>query len=225
MDGEKLKVQIGANIAAQRRRCGLTQAGLAEKLNYSDKAVSKWERGESIPDVLTMIQLAQHFGVTVDELLGDSEENNRAVSRAKHINPLSPEMERKREENRRIIQMLSSLLVWGIALLVYIVLSSVNLPRTWVTFVYAIPINAIVLLVLRSAWRKFNRNELLISAIVWGCLLSIHMTLLVYAEVNVWKVYMLGILGQAVISLWFRMLRAPKKESPDVQEESAQVDP
>ena len=60
MDDERLKTQIGANIASYRKRAGLTQAGLAEKLNYSDKAVSKWERGESVPDVLTMVQLADH---------------------------------------------------------------------------------------------------------------------------------------------------------------------
>ena len=71
MDDEKVKSQIGANIAACRKRIGLTQAGLAEKLNYSDKAISKWERGESIPDVITLMQLAEQFGVTVEELLAD----------------------------------------------------------------------------------------------------------------------------------------------------------
>ena len=58
MDDEKLKKQIGANIASYRKRMQLTQAGLAEKLNYSDKAVSKWERGESAPDVQTLVQIA-----------------------------------------------------------------------------------------------------------------------------------------------------------------------
>ena len=75
MDGEKLKQQIGSNIASYRKRAGLTQAGLAEKLNYSDKAVSKWERGESIPDVLTLMQLAGQFEVTVNDLLSDPELN------------------------------------------------------------------------------------------------------------------------------------------------------
>ena len=42
MDADKLKLQIGKNIAAYRKLAGLTQAGLAEKINYSDKAVSKW---------------------------------------------------------------------------------------------------------------------------------------------------------------------------------------
>ena len=71
MDDEKLKNQIGANIAAHRKRAGLTQAGLAEKLNYSDKAVSKWERGESVPDVLTLMAIAQKLGVTVNDLITD----------------------------------------------------------------------------------------------------------------------------------------------------------
>ena len=70
MDGEKLKQQIGSNIAAYRKRAGLTQAGLAEKLNYSDKAVSKWERGESMPDVTTLVQLAEQFDITVNDLIG-----------------------------------------------------------------------------------------------------------------------------------------------------------
>ena len=71
MDAEKLKIQIGSNIAFYRKQSGLTQAGLAEKLNYSDKAVSKWERGESIPDVLTLMQLSEQFEISIDALLED----------------------------------------------------------------------------------------------------------------------------------------------------------
>ena len=71
MNDEKLKVQIGANIALYRKRAGLTQAGLAAKLNYSDKAISKWERGESIPDVITLLTLAEQFEISVNDLLTD----------------------------------------------------------------------------------------------------------------------------------------------------------
>ena len=74
MNDEKLKNQLGANIVTYRKRSGLTQAKLAEQLNYSDKAVSKWERGESMPDVLTLMQLAELFHITVDDLLRDPDE-------------------------------------------------------------------------------------------------------------------------------------------------------
>ena len=71
MNDEQLKVQIGQNISLQRKKAGLTQAGLAAKLNYSDKAVSKWERGESIPDVVTLVNLAEQLEITVNDLLRD----------------------------------------------------------------------------------------------------------------------------------------------------------
>ena len=71
MDSEMLKTQIGRNIAAHRKRCRLTQAELAQRLNYSDKAISKWERGESMPDVTTLVLLAEQFQITVNELVSD----------------------------------------------------------------------------------------------------------------------------------------------------------
>ena len=74
MNDEKLRRQIGTNIAAYRKRGGWTQAELAEKLNYSDKAVSKWERGESVPDVLTLASLAECLNITVNDLLKDPNE-------------------------------------------------------------------------------------------------------------------------------------------------------
>ena len=69
MDDEKVKYRIGANIAAYRKRDGLTQASLAEKLNYSDKAVSKWERDRSLPDLQTLAQLAKILDVSPEALL------------------------------------------------------------------------------------------------------------------------------------------------------------
>ena len=73
MNDEKLKKQLGANLVSYRKQFHLTQAALAEKLNYSDKAISKWERGESMPDVITLVQLSQLFEVGVDDLLRDPE--------------------------------------------------------------------------------------------------------------------------------------------------------
>ena len=201
MDSEKLKYTIGNNIAAYRKRDNLTQAELAEKLNYSDKAVSKWERGESVPDVMTLVQLAELFGVTVNELLGEES----AVAAAK-------ETVERPKANKGVIQMLVSLLVWFVALTIYVILSSIGVEKSELAFVYAIPVNAIVLLSLRSAFRLFQWNHMLISMIVWGCLVSMHVTLLVFAGINLWKLFLLGVLGQAAVSLWFRMFRTPRKE-------------
>ena len=223
MDGEKLKDLIGANIAMYRKQSGLTQAGLAERLNYSDKAVSKWERGESVPDVITLVQLAEQFGITVNDLLVDPNELPEQTDAVSQAMGKVVEKTLKRKANKSIILSLSSILVWFVALLVYVILSSVGVPKSWIAFFYAIPVNAIVLLSLRSAWHDFRWNRGLISLIVWGCLLSIYMTLLVMGNFNVWKLFLLGIPGQAAIWLWFRMFRHDKnKETQNGQDSAAE---
>ena len=225
MDGEKLKLQIGANIASYRKRSGLTQAGLAERLNYSDKAVSKWERGESIPDVLTLMQLAEQFEISVGDLLEDPDALPEETTPFQHAMGLVSEKALKRKANKNIILGLSSILVWFVALLVYVVVSSFNVPYSWLAFFYAVPADCIVLLSLRSAWHDFRWNRALISGIMWGALASIHMTLLTLLGFNMWKIYLLGILGQFAILLWFRMFRAVPKEDTNGQDSPAKADP
>lgn len=217
MDDEKLKYQIGANIAAYRKQAGLTQAGLAEKLNYSDKAVSKWERGESVPDVLTLMQLASQFEITVNDLLVDPDALPGNPGTLEKAMTQVSEKALKRKANKNVILALSSTLVWFVALFAFVVLSSFDFLEKYscLLFFYAIPANAIVLLSLRSAWHDFRWNKALISMIVWGSLLSIYATLRAVMGISFWKIFLLGIPGQIAISLWFRMFRSSdaKKES------------
>lgn len=215
MNDEKLKLQLGVNISSYRKSMGLTQVGLAEKLNYSDKAVSKWERGESMPDVLTLVQLAELFEVTVDDLLADPNALPENTSKVEKVMEKAVEKTLKRKADKSIILGLSSLLVWFVALLLFVVLSSVGVPYSWIAFIYAIPADAIVMLSLRSAWKDFRWNKTLVSAIVWGSLLSIYVSLLVFLKVNIWKLFLLGIPGQIAIFMWFRMFRTPGKEKKD----------
>ena len=215
MDSEKLKNLIGKNIAAHRKRCGLTQAGLAEKLNYSDKAISKWERGESVPDVMTLAQLAEQFEISVNDLVTDPNELPERTGAVQNAMEKVVAKTMKRKADKKIILGLSALLVWFVALLAYVVLGSLGFEESALAFLYAIPATAIVLLSLRSAWHDFRWNKTYISAIVWGCLLSIHMTLLVLCHINVWRIYLLGIPGQIAIFLWFRMFRPARSEEKE----------
>ena len=219
MEIDKLKLQIGANIAAHRKRCGMTQAGLAEKLNYSDKAVSKWERGESVPDVLTLAMLAEYFEITVNDLLVDPEALPDNPTNLEAAMTKVSEKALKRKADKGVILKLSSLLVWFVALFFYVILSNFEMtdPYSTILFPYAIPINAIVLLSLRSAWRDFRWNKALISIIVWGSLLSLYITFYIVWGVHVWKMFLLGIPGQMAILLWFKLFRPAKapEESHD----------
>lgn len=219
MDDEKLKKQIGANIVSYRKRSGLTQAMLAEKLNYSDKAVSKWERGESAPDVQTLVQLAELFSVTVNDLLIDPEALPENPGTVERVMGMAVEKTLKRKANKKIILMLSSLLVWFVALFIFVLLSLFDIPKGWIAFLYAIPTDAIVMLSLRSAWKDFRWNRALISVIMWGSLISIFASILAFVTPLIWRklwmLFLLGIPGQVAILLWFEIYRKPKKENVD----------
>ena len=207
MNDEILRKQLGKNLASFRKRCGMTQAALAERINFSDKAVSKWERGESVPDVPTLMALAELFDVTLDDLVRDHNALPENVGKVEQVMGKAVEKTFKRKADKRIIAQLSSILVWFVALLIFVVCSSLDLEKSWIAFFFAIPENCIVLLVLRSAWRDFRSNQWLISGIVWGFLLSLYMGILLFVGYNAWRIFLLGIPGQIAIFLWFRMFR------------------
>ena len=190
MNHEELKLQIGSNITLYRKARGMTQAELAQKLNYSDKAVSKWERGESIPDVLTLADIARQFEITLNELVyGPAEEEVPAAAPAEPAEP-RPEPEKsvprkitdRIRHNRKVIQGLVSILVWIVVLAFYVLLDSFELPYLWMLVLVGILAHAITLLSLRSAWQMYNWNMALISVIMWGSLACLHNVILLISQ-------------------------------------------
>ena len=217
MNNEELKSRVGASIARLRRERGLTQAELAERINYSDKAVSKWERAESLPDVLTLISLAEQLNTDLNTLTGMAAEPRPETVAAPEAAPEKAQPQKpakkRRTADRGVIQQLSSVLVWVVALFLYMVLDAFGVKNLWLLFVVAVPANAIVLLSLRSAWKLYGMNRILISVIMWSILLIIYLLLLVVGKVNVWRILPMGLLGQAAIILWFKMFRPEKEDN------------
>ena len=217
MNNEELRSRVGVNIARLRRERGMTQAELAERISYSDKAVSKWERSESLPDVLTLMTLAEVLGTDLNTLTGlpaaPVAEPAPAPQPETVPEPRKPVKKKRYTADRRVIQQLSSILVWVVALFLYMVLEAFEVPHLWLLFVLAVPANAIVLLSLRSAWKIYGWNRVLISIIMWGTLLFFYLMLLTTLGVNVWKILPVGLLGQAAIILWFKMFRSEKEEN------------
>ena len=212
MDNEKLKILVGCNIAACRKRAGMTQAELALKLNYTDKAVSKWERGESVPDLITLIQLAELFGISLDALTADPNALPEDAGALQQTMDRVVQKTLKRKADKRIIVWLSSLIVWFVATLAFVVVTSARLPYGWLAFLFAVPADAIVVLSLRSAWRDFRSNLGLISVMMWGVLASVFAVLALAIE-PYWLIFLLGIPGQLAIFLWFRLFRTAKEEN------------
>ena len=188
-----LKPIIAKNISELRTAAGMTQIELAEKLNYSDKAVSKWERGESVPDVSVLLSVAELFGVTLDYLVHEHEA----------VKPLN-ELRHDKVRNRGLITGIAVVLVWLIATAAFVStdIASVEFSYRWLSFLWAAPASLIVWLVFNSVWFNKSVNFAIISLLMWSTLAAVYLTLLLAAKLNLWILFVLGVPGQIIIFMW-----------------------
>ena len=187
-----MKVIIAENIIQLRKQNKLTQAELAERLNYSDKAISKWERGESVPDVEILKKVAEMFGVTVDYLL--TENAFESIEKFK--------ISKQDSSNRIAIASLGVCIVWLMATIIY-VYGQLNMAQSWWTvFLWAVPASAFVLLVFNRMWGKKKYEIYINTILVWSLLTAVFVQLLKY---NIWLIFLIGIPVQVVIFLWSRI--------------------
>ncbi len=195
---EQLKNIIAKNLVNLRKLHGYTQFELAEKLNYSDKSISKWERGESIPDVAVLKEIADLFDVTLDYMV--EEEHSKPTAEPTQI-------VKRKTYNRGFITGICILLVVLIAMTAFILADIIAGEKTglhWLTFIYAIPATMVVWLVLNSIWFNKRRNFLIISLLMWSILLALFLSFLPFG-INIWKIMLLGIPGQIIILMWSRL--------------------
>ena len=216
---DTIKSAIAANIAELRRKSGMTQQDLADALSYTDKAVSKWERAESIPDVVILKRIADLFGVTVDYLLRDNRDDPLSI-------PLPPS---HRRYKHGLIMGICILLVWLLATLAFVVVTPLetSFSAGWLIFLYAVPVSSVVWLVFNSVWFNPKINYIAISLLMWTVFASVHLTaqnaIGVPAQ-KIWMIYLLGIPGQVIILLWSGMGRRPRRRKKEPKE-SAKKDP
>ena len=208
MDITEIRQNIATNISAMRNAAGLTQAQFAEKLNYTDKAISKWERGESVPDIAVLWLIADMFGVTVDWLISDHG-STEATPDAEAV--------RAGKQNRLLISLLSSVGVWFIATIVFIVLQSIGADRVWLPFMWAVPATCIDLLVFNAIWGRYKINFLFISLIIWTLIGSTFITI---ANPALWYMFIFGIPLQVATIFWsqIKIIIKPKNKKENTAE-------
>ena len=215
---------VAANLVRLRKENQLTQLQLAEMLHYSDKAVSKWERGESLPDLAVMKQLADYYGIRIDDFLNDpdavpaapADPVTETAEPAPEAEPETPEEAsadaahdtavsvRQRRHNRIIITGMAALLVWLVASMIFVVLDTIlpELKYSSFLFIYAAPITAVVALVFNSIWFNRRWNFAIISFLIWSVLGALFMT---FYEYKIWKLFLIGIPAQLIVLLWSRL--------------------
>ena len=202
---EDIKSVIAKNIYTLRTANKMTQLEMAERLNYSDKAVSKWERAEGLPDVVVIKQIADMFGVTVDYLMSTEEE--RAVKGLVQEKQVVEQGPRKYTPAHRLITVISLIGIWTISLGLFFIFWTQEL-FVWQVFVYTLPVFFITWLVFNSTWGNRRNNLYIVSALVWSILLVLYVALLKY---NVWMIFLLGIPAQIIVYLSFRINRVRKR--------------
>ena len=200
---EELKQTIAANLVAFRKQAHFTQQQVAEKINYSDKAVSKWERGEGVPDVLVLKELADLYGITVNDFLV----------------PYATQRKKLRLKDfwakRWLIALLSGGLVFLIATIVtviwWLIVPADGRVVAKYAYITAIPVSLVVTLVFSCVWGKLWMRCVVSSALIWTLCLLLHLVLNLVVNAYAWLIYLVGAVLQILVILWFVLAYFMKK--------------
>lgn len=191
---EDLKDVIAKNLVELRTKAHLTQLELAEKINYSDKAVSKWERGEAVPDLRVLIKIADIYNITVDEIVRKPEEGRHIFP---HLNTTT---------KRILIALLSAGLVWFIATVIFMIFYFI--PATdeyaYLSFVCAPFVCSIPLIVLSAMWGNWITHTLSCSLLVWSLAIIFHIFVIAFSSFNkIFVIYIVAGVFELLVIFWF----------------------
>lgn len=188
----ELRKIIGENLANLRKNRKITQLELAERFGYSDKAISKWENGDTLPDVETLYQLCNFYGVNLDYLC-DKDNINKKILGVSINNKLSL-------MNKIFITALVSSFVWILATIIFVYLLLISSKNYWEVFIWAIPVTCILIIVMNRLYFKnkflaFNLLTIMVWSTITGCYLQ-------FVQYNVWPLFLVGVPIQLALILW-----------------------
>lgn len=202
---KELNEIVAENIINLRKSKGLTQQELAEKFNYSDKTVSKWELGQAIPSVDVLKQLGDYFGVTVDYFLHEEPDAEKAKYKIKSI---------PQKQNEILITILAAIVVALIATVVFVwSLFAFPTGKTpyWQAFVWMVPVASLASLLFVHRWFKTHKivKLVLYSIATWGLLAGTYLHVFTYPTINpgsnIWYIFFIGIPVEVILVLVSQM--------------------
>lgn len=196
---EDLRKTIGHNLTELRKNKGLTQLELADKFSYSDRAISKWENGDTLPDIEVLYNLCEFYGVTIDYLT--HEDNKRFVKDKNNLN----------KGQQVSITALVISIVWFLATLIFVwSIMKTDWKIIWETYLWALPVTFIVLEAFNHHYfRKRILSFICYSLFIWSNLVAIYFTFIDY---NIWPFFILGIPAQASLFIWLNIRKTFSKK-------------
>ncbi len=192
-DEKILKQRIANNLIYYRKLNNMTQTELAERINYSDKSVSKWERAAGVPDIFVLKLLADLYGISVDDLLDERT--------AEYTPPTT-----NKNTPRFIIFLLAAGIAWLTATIVFtgLKLFAPSLDKAWLAFIFAVPVSSIIAVVFSTLWWRMLARIAAASSLIWSLAACIQ---LVIPMKNIYLIYVIAAVVQILVLLWFLLLR------------------
>ncbi len=191
---------IGKNLLTLRKSRKLTQLELADKFNYSDKSISKWETGESLPSIEVLYDLSRFYNVSLDSLTRDEPIIAEELPKKKAKDKMFP--------SKLIITLPAFTSVWLLATVLFVCVQIVFNRSLGMIFIWAVPLSCIVLIIFNGIWGKPYLLFYILTVLIWSTLVSIHLQLSNY---GLWIIYILGIPLQIVVILWGALIKKPSK--------------
>lgn len=189
-EDKDIKQIIAKNLANLRKNKKITQTELAEQFGYSDKAISKWENGDTLPDIQTLYQLCEFYNVTLDFLISEQSFDEKI----KYINHLNKRV----IINNSLIELLYCSFVWILAVIIYVYLYTFSEINYWQIFIWALPATTIVMLLFTKVWKQKLYTFLVRSLFFWTLVTACYIQ---FIEYNIWPLFFLMIPIQVALIL------------------------
>ena len=190
-----VKSVVAKNLATLRKNKGITQAELAERFNYSDKAVSRWEHGDTLPDINVLYELCEYYSITMNDLVSEEcmvEEKNK-------------EEEKKFVVYRAFLAAFASSATLLLAA-VWFVFSRIAYGNSyWLAFVWVVPVCCMVTNYLCRNIFGWIPRFVLTSVVIWSIIAAMYLHIYVNYGANLWMIFTIGLPTQALAFLWQRM--------------------
>lgn len=195
-----IKSIVAKNLTMLRKNKGLTQVELAAQFNYSDKAVSRWEHGDTLPDINVLCELCEFYGITMNDLVNEECKIE--------------EIDREQEKNSRIYRIwlgiLTASVVWLFSTIWFAYSQIAYQKGYWIAFVWAIPVSCVAMMYVCRGVFGWIPKFVLVSVSVWTTIISMYLHVLISDDANLWMIFLIGIPVQALAFLWQKMKKYRK---------------
>ena len=195
---EDVRKNIVNNLVLLRKANKMTQQELAKALNYSDKAISRWEVGDSLPDISVLLRVCEIYGVEFDWLIRRHEE--------------APKAGKKKNEGlgpRIAIVLLLATFCFAVATIVFVYNRVIHEDTVWLAYIWAVPASLSFSVFFSRRWWSGIVTLILVSLDMWSILSGFYLHFLAASGENVWPLFLLGVPVQ-VIFILFEYIRRRK---------------